>query len=150
MAEEELLDETTAVERLNAALRLQMRSALQYSLTATTLLGFEAQAVAGELMRYGDEELEDARRLIAKIVALDGTPSTDVAELRVEHDPAVAIGWLIECESEAVDALQAAIEPTGREGRSEALEHRLEHMIMRKQEQIDFLERARGSVAARD
>jgi hypothetical protein len=41
-----------------------------------------------------------------------------------------------------VEALQEAIEPTGREGRSEALEHLLEHMIMRKQHQIDFLRRA--------
>jgi hypothetical protein len=39
--------------------------------------------------------------------------------------------------------LQAAIEPTGREGRSEALEHMLEHVIMRKQDQVDFLVRAR-------
>ena len=39
-------------------------------------------------------------------------------------------------------ALQAAIEPTGREAASEAVEHRLEHMIMRKQEQVDYLLRA--------
>ena len=31
---------------------------------------------------------------------------------------------------------------TGNEGRSEALEHRLEHSIMRKQEQVDALIRA--------
>jgi hypothetical protein len=37
-----------------------------------------------------------------------------------------------------------AIEPTGREGRSEALEHLMEHLILRKQEQVDFLERAAG------
>src|SRR5215217_4361605 len=45
--------------------------------------------------------------------------------------------------AETIEALQASIEPTGREGRSEALEHRLEHIIMRKQEQVDFLERAK-------
>ena len=43
-----------------------------------------------------------------------------------------------------IEALQSAIEPTGREGRSEALEHMLEHMIMRKQRQVDLLARARG------
>ena len=64
--------------------------------------------------------------------------------LRVDRDPAAAIDWLIECEEANVEALQAAIEPTGREGRSEALEHMLEHMIMRKQRQIDFLIRARS------
>jgi hypothetical protein len=35
------------------------------------------------------------------------------------------------------------IPSTGHTGDSEALEHRLEHMIMRKQEQVDALERAR-------
>jgi hypothetical protein len=65
-----------------------------------------------------------------------------VPELRVIDDPVEAIEWLVACETEAVDALQAAIEPTGREGRSEALEHLLEHLIMRKQAQIDFLRRA--------
>lgn len=133
------------MERLNAALELQMRSALQYSLTAASLVGFEAQAVAGSLTDYGDRELGDARRLIQKIVALEGTPTTTVAELRVISDPVAAIDWLIDCEVEAVEALQAAIEPTGREGRSEALEHLLEHLIMRKQSQIDFLKRASGT-----
>ncbi len=143
MAEQdERLDEDLAVERLNAALSLQMRSALQYSLTAASLEGFEAQALGDALTGYGDEELADARRLISKIVALGGTPTTELAELRIDGDLRTAVQWLVECEQGAVDALQEAIEPTGREGRSEALEHRLEHMIMRKQEQIDRLERA--------
>ena len=47
-----------------------------------------------------------------------------------------------EVEEEVVEALQDCIPFTGQEGRSEALEHRLEHMIMRKQEQRDTLERA--------
>ena len=143
--EEELLDEGLAVERLNAALSLQLRSALQYSLTAASLVGLAEQAVAGELTRYSDDEITDARRLVEKIVSLGGSPTTEVAELRFERDSIAAIGWLIECEDETVEALQAAIEPTGREGRSEALEHLLEHLIMRKQRQVDFLERARAT-----
>ena len=46
-------------------------------------------------------------------------------------------------ETEVLETLQAAIEPTGREAASEAVEHRLEHIIMRKQEQVDYLLRAR-------
>jgi hypothetical protein len=46
-------------------------------------------------------------------------------------------------EEEVTTALQACISPTGREARSEALEPRMEHMIMRKQEQIDLLKRVR-------
>ena len=52
---------------------------------------------------------------------------------------------LIEQETEVLETLQAAIEPTGREAASEAVEHRLEHIIMRKQEQVDYLLRARRS-----
>jgi bacterioferritin (cytochrome b1) len=141
--EEETLDVEEATRCLNAALRLQYRSALQYSLTSASLTGIEAQAVASRLIAYGDEELADARRLIEKIVSFGGTPTTEVAELRNPENGRDALDWLIESEQETIEALQQAISPTGREGRSEALEHRLEHMIMRKQEQADLISRAR-------
>ena len=87
-------------------------------------------------------ELEDATRLVEKITALGGEPTTDIAPVSFTADPAKAIDQLIEAENEVLEALQAAIEPTGREAASEAVEHRLEHMIMRKQEQVDYLLRA--------
>ena len=144
--EEELLDEKKAVELLNAALALQNRSVLQYTLSSGSLFGFEFQAFADRFWEFAQAELLDARLLIEKIAALGGEPTTDVAELRWNSgDPGDAVDWLIESEGDAVEALQAAIEPTGREGRSEALEHMLEHLIMRKQNQVDFLVRARRS-----
>ena len=112
---EELLDEKEAVRRLNAALGLQYRSALQYSIAAATLTG---------------------------IVSFGGKPTVEVAKPKHQAKPDKAIQWLVECEEEAIEALQEAIEPTGREGRSEALEHLLEHQIMRKQGQVDILTRA--------
>lgn len=142
--EEELLDEEGAVEALNAALTLQYRSALQYSLTSSSLTGIPAQAIGGLLIEYGDRELADARLLIEKIVSFGGKPTTGVAELRNPKDVADGLDRLIETETEAIEAMQQAIEPTGREGRSEALEHMLEHMIMRKQRQVDLLQRARA------
>lgn len=93
--------------------------------------------------QFAQAELEDARLLVEKIASLGGEPTTEIAELRWNGDPGDTVEWLIEGESEAIEALQAAIEPTGREGRSEALEHVLEHLIMRKQNQVDFLVRAR-------
>ena len=141
--EEETLDVEAAVEALNAALRLQYRSALQYSLTSSSLLGFEAQGFAAELVDYGDQELADVRALVEKIVALDGEPTIEIAALAYTTDTGDAIGGLIDAEVEVIEALQSAIAPTGREGRSEALEHMLEHMIMRKQRQVDLLTRAR-------
>jgi bacterioferritin (cytochrome b1) len=140
--EEEKLDEKGAVERLNAALALQYRSALQYSIVAASLTGIEAQALGSKLTEFGDSELADVRRVIEKIVSFGGEPTTDVAELRFDKSVEGAIGWLAECEEAAVEALQEAIEPTGREGRSEALEHLMEHLILRKQQQVDFLNRA--------
>ena len=142
--EEELLDEKAAVKALNTALELQYRSALQYSLTSSSLTGIPAQAIGGLLIEFGDRELADARLLIEKIVSFGGTPTTKVAELRNPKDVGDGLDRLIETEAEAIEAIQQAIEPTGREGRSEALEHMLEHMIMRKQRQVDLLERARS------
>jgi bacterioferritin (cytochrome b1) len=72
----ERLDEQQAIERLNAALSLQMRSALQYSLVAASVTGFEGTAIAGPLTEYGDSELADVRRLVEKIVSFGGRPTT--------------------------------------------------------------------------
>lgn len=141
---EEKLDKKEAVKRLNIALTLQYRSALQYSIVASSLSGIEAQALDAKLTEFGDEELKDARLLIEKIVSFDGKPTTEVAELRFEATTKKALRWLIKCEQEAVEALQESIEPTGREGRSEALEHLMEHLILRKQHQVDYLARAAG------
>ena len=142
---EETLDVEEAIKRLNSALGLQYRSALQYTLSSGSLFGFEFQSLGDRLWEFGRLELEDARLLVEKIVAFGGSPTTEVAALRWAGAPDEAVEWLIESEEEAIDHLQAAIEPTGREGRSEALEHLLEHVIMRKQNQVDFLLRARRS-----
>ena len=145
MPEEEKLDIEGAIDGINAALPMQYRSAIQYTLTSGSLFGFEYQSLGDQLWEYGRAELDDARMLVEKVVALGGEPSTEAAELRWTGTPDDAVGWLIETEEEAIDTLQLAIEPTGREGRSEALEHTLEHVIMRKQAQVDFLLRARRS-----
>ncbi|HET7417754.1 MAG TPA: ferritin-like domain-containing protein [Solirubrobacterales bacterium] len=140
--DEEKLDQEEAVRRLNAALTLQYRSALQYSIVASSLTGIEAQALGSKLTAFGDAELADVRRLIEKIVSFGGEPTNEVAELSYEAGSEQAIGSLAENEQAAVEALQEAIEPTGRDGRSEALEHLMEHLILRKQQQVDFLNRA--------
>jgi bacterioferritin (cytochrome b1) len=140
---EERLDVREAVSRLNGALELQYRSAHQYMLSSGSLFGFEFLALGDRLWEFAQAELADARRLIEKIVALGGAPTTKMAAIEWTGEPDAAVDHLVETEAEAVETLQKAIEPTGREGRSEALEHMLEHVIMRKQDQIDFLLRAR-------
>jgi bacterioferritin len=142
MAPDEKMDVEEQIECLNRALRLQHRSVLMYSITAGSVIGLEYQAHADKMRTHALSELEDATRLAEKITALGGEPTTDVGEFEFTADPAKALDRLIECEGEALETLQAAIEPTGREAASEAVEHRLEHMIMRKQEQVDYLLRA--------
>ena|SRR5436190_15429333 len=139
---EERMDVAPQVEHLNRALRLQARSVLQYALAAGTVRGIEFQAHSDKLRGFAAQELEDHGRLIEKITALGGEPTTEVAPLSFSGDPGDAVESLIEFETEALETLQAAIEPTGREAASEAIEHRLEHIIMRKQEQVDYLLRA--------
>src|SRR3712207_8703430 len=108
---------------MNAALTLQYRSALSYTLLAGALTGFSFQPLALELGRFAREEIDDARHLIEKIATLGREPTTDVAPLTFDKDAEKAIGRLIEGETEAIEALQAVIPTTGQEGRSEALEH---------------------------
>jgi bacterioferritin (cytochrome b1) len=142
---EEKLDRDAAVERLNDALELQYRSVVQYTLTSGSLFGFEFQSLGDRFCEFARAELDDARKLVEKITSLGGEPAVDVAEARWSGDASEAVEWIIESETEAIEALRASIEPTGREGRSEALEHLMEHMILRKQDQVDFLIRARRS-----
>ena len=136
------MDVEQQIERLNAALRLQGRSALQYTLTGGSLLGLQYQLLAERFGDFARHEIDDARRLVEKIAALGGEPTAEVAAPRFHTGAKPALQWLVETETEALTALQDAIEPTGREAASEAVEHRLEHMIMRKQEQVDVLLRA--------
>jgi len=142
-----MADETMDVEEqiacLNKALRLQHRSVLHYALVAGSVIGLEYQAHAEKMREHSASELEDVTRLVEKVTALGGEPTTDVAPIPFAADPDKALDKLVECESETLETLQAAFEPTGREAASEAVEHRLEHIIMRKQEQVDYLLRAR-------
>ncbi len=131
------------LERLNAALELQHRSALQFTHVAGSIEGYEFHALATRLWEFAEADLADARHLVEKIVALGGRPTTAVAPMDHSGDPAKLIDRLIEAEGEALTALHAVIPETGQEPGSEAIEHRIEHIIMRKQEQVDTLIRAR-------
>jgi len=142
--EEEKLDVEEAVAALDKGLTLQYRSALSYMLASAAVQGFEHQSLSERMWVTAQDDLADARRLAEKIVSFGGDPTLEVAALEVAGKPDAIVDHLVEIETECVDTLQDAIAPTGREGRSEALEHRLEHIIMRKQEAIDFLIRARG------
>jgi bacterioferritin (cytochrome b1) len=136
------MDVEKVLDALNEALALQRRSVLQYTTAAGSMFGLEVQGLTGELWRFATQELEDMRHLVEKISALGGEPTLDIAPMSWTSDPQETIETLIETEDEGIAALHAVIPDTGQEPRSEALEHLLEHLIMRKQNQVDWLRRA--------
>jgi len=136
------LDVDLALERLTAALPLQLRSAAAYTTAAGSITGFEYLGLSDLLWRFAEADLADARRLVEKIVTLGGDPVDSVGGFGLPNEGDGIVKRLIELEREAIEALQDTIPATGHTGDSEALEHRLEHMIMRKQEQVDTLLRA--------
>jgi hypothetical protein len=62
--------------------------------------------------------------------------------LKLQYRSALEYTPLIEHEQATIDELQDVIPNTGKDGPSEAIEHLMEHLILRKQNQVDFLVRA--------
>ena len=137
------MDTGKVLEQLNIGLELQLRSLLQFTQASGSMFGIEVQGVAAKLWDFAEHELEDTRLLVEKITALGGDPTTKVGALKWEPDPSKALDHLIDTEDEVTEALHAVIPHSGQEASSEALEHLMEHIIMRKQNQIDWLRRAR-------
>src|SRR5215208_6304360 len=96
---DEKMDVEEQVDCLNRALRLQHRSVLQYSIVAGSVIGLEYQAHADKMREHAAAELEDATRLVEKIAALGGEPTTEVAPISFNADPGEAIDALIRCEN---------------------------------------------------
>ena len=142
---EEPMDVEKVLQLLSKALPLQMRSTLQLNWLAGSAVGVEFQSIAAKLEAFSQKELDDTRLLIEKMTALGGVPPTAVAPLEDLPSSSAGINRLIELEIETLKALHAVIPATGQEARSEALEHLLEHLIMRKQHQIDFFIRVAGT-----
>ena len=136
------MDVDKVLECLNKAVALQRRSVLELTTASASMFGLENQGVATQLWDFAKAELDDLRRLIEKITALGGDPGTDAAKTTWTSDPKQTFEQLIEHETETLEALHGVIPHSGQEARSEALEHLMEHIIMRKQNQVDFLARA--------
>lgn len=142
MADNDKMDVSKVIELLNEAIPLQLRSAALYTWASGAATGIHFQAIAREFEDFGRRDLDDARRLIEKLVALGGSATTRVADFDPIEPSQAGIEKIVRYENEALDALHAVIPATGQESRSEALEHLMEHLIMRKQHQVDFLLRA--------
>ena len=155
------MDVQRVLEALNHALRLQQRSVLQFTMGAGSMFGLEFQAVGAELWLFARAELDDTKLLVdeageahagderaarGRITALGGDPGVEVAPLRWDEEPPRRRRRADRGRGrDHLATLHAVIPHSGQEPRSEALEHLMEHLIMRKQNQVDWLRRARRS-----
>jgi bacterioferritin (cytochrome b1) len=139
MAPDDAMDTEKVLQTLQDALDLQAESILSMSMLAGTLRGVGGAAVKQSLRTFVLAELEDTYLLVEKMSALGGTPSMSARSIEISCEADDALGTLLKHEVETVAAMHAVIPHSGQEPRSEALEHLLEHIIMRKQQQIDFL-----------
>ncbi len=142
MAKSEEMELENVHDTLGKAVQLQAESVLTMTLLAGTIRGLGGAGIKQDIRQFVQAELEDTYKLIEKLSALGGTPILLTPAIQVQSDTAKALNDLLEHERKAVAALHGVIPHSGQEPRSEALEHLLEHVIMRKQQQIDYLWRA--------
>jgi hypothetical protein len=136
------MDRPKVQAALQHALLCQTRSLVTMTLLAGSLRGLSGAGVKAELRGYVLAEVEDTYRLTEKLSALGAQPMMGSPEVQPSADPQEALAVLVDTETETVAALHAVIPHSGQEPTSEALEHLLEHAIMRKQQQVDFLRHA--------
>lgn len=137
----ELTDSAALTRSLNAALPLQYRCALAFAIAAGTLPGAEGVALADSLRAIAAAELRDVERVAARIASLGGTPSVRVAALKPPTTWRPTLKRLVAIQKEALDAIVAAIPADADDAEGEATEHLLEHMIARKRDDLELLER---------
>jgi hypothetical protein len=128
---------------LEDVLRRQGRSVLQATLVAASLTGLGAQAVAQRLVTFAAAELEDFHRLVQKAHMLGVLPAL-VIDIPAAEGSENSLRQLIEDETAGLAALHGVIPLAGQRPESEALEHLVEHILYRKHEQLEFLQRAVG------
>ncbi len=133
MAKSEEMELENVHDTLGKAVQLQAESVLTMTLLAGTIRGLGGAGIKQDIRQFLQAELEDTYKLIEKLSALGGTPLLLTPAIKVESDTTKALNNLLEHEQKAVAALHAVIPHSGQEPRSEALEHLLEHVIMRKQ-----------------
>ena len=137
----ETTDPDAVVRALNKALPLLARDATAAALAAGAMPGPEGVALAPRLREIGASELADLERLAGRIASLGGSPAVTAKKL---DPPAKAVGvleWLAAMQRETNDAVVAAIPADADDAEGEATEHLLEHVIARKRDVIELLER---------
>ena len=138
----EATDTKTLIKQLNLALPLLARDALACAMAAGAMPGIEGVALGRLLGEIAAAELTDVERVAARIASLGGSPSVQLSKIDPPKGAVATLKSLAAMQREANDAVVAAIPADADDAEGEATEHLLEHIVARKRDVIEMLERA--------
>lgn len=138
----EKTDSDELIRDLNAVLPLQCRCAIAFAVVAGTLPGPEGVALSETLHRIAAAELADVERLAARITSLGGSPQLEVGTLDAPTTFGPTLRRLVGLQRQTIQAVVEAIPADADDAEGEATEHLLEHVIERKRNALELLERA--------
>jgi len=90
-------------EKLNADLRMEFRSIMQYVQHAATIKGARYQNMVEELERHTEQELRHAMALARQIDFLGGLPASTAASFDTVTDPELALRQDLELEQRQLE-----------------------------------------------
>lgn len=136
---DEAMDVEAVQKQLAEAVSLQLGSLVSLTLLAGSLQGPMSINMKERLQAYAVAEVADAQLLVEKLAAVGGQLTPMEVPPLPSAEAGTALREFVEREEQVMTALHAVIPSTGQEPRSEALEHLIEHVLMRKQQQLDYL-----------
>ncbi|HEX8080641.1 MAG TPA: ferritin-like domain-containing protein [Jatrophihabitans sp.] len=136
---DDVMDVETVQKQLAIAASQQLGSLVSLTVLAGNLQGPLSIGLKERLQAFAVAEVADAQLLVEKLTAVGGQLAPMEVPPLPSTDAETALREFIEREEQVMAALHAVIPSTGQEPRSEALEHLIEHVLMRKQQQLDYL-----------
>jgi hypothetical protein len=135
-------DTEALIADLDKAMQLVVRDAVAAAVAAGAMPGVDGVALAPQLAEIASAELADASRMAARMASLGGSPSVTLKKLAPPAKAQATLTWLADMQREANDAVVNAIPADADDAEGEATEHLLEHIVSRKRDAIELLERA--------
>ena len=137
----ESTDPKVLTDSLNRALPLVARDALACAAAAGSLPGPEGVSLTVPLRDMAAANLRDVERLAARIGSLGGSPALAVDAPSLPKTWNASVKRLLSDGQATLEALVEAIPADADDAEGEATEHLLEHMVARKREDFELLQR---------
>lgn len=134
------------IDFLNEHLTRELTIINQYFLNSKMVQNWGLPRLAKAFRDISFEEMEDAEHLIDRILFLDGHPNLQrLNDVRIGEDPEEMFSLALECENEAIEALQRGVElcvEVGDHGTREFVAA----MLAEEEEHADYFETQLGVI----